>query len=1152
MDKKARSKPMRAILGRLDESLFQVKVFGDDTILRKPIEEWPVCDALIAFFSKGFPLDKAMAYAELRKPYCINDLEKQMLLLDRRNVYRMLEEAGINVPVHAIADRDTAEAAREVEVLEYDEYLDVNGTVLQKPVVEKPVNAEDHNIRIYYPVSKGGGCKKLFRKIGDRSSDFSPEVNDVRRQGSYIYEEFLETQGTDVKVYTVGPDYGHAEARKSPALDGVVNRDENGKEVRFPVLLTMEEKSFARRIVLAFGQTVCGFDILRTQEGKSYVCDVNGWSFVKGSRKYYDDCAQLLSEFALAKVQPTSICALSAIGPMVHRNRSSGLRLSPPSTPYSRGHSPDTSGSDGGDAPGGAASIGGRGVFKELDPESREKRRKDALEQGGSVTEELRCIVSVIRHADRSPKQKMKMMVSYPEYLDFFHQYTKDARREIKVKGKSQLSRFLEVTKSIINRLESEDFDPYTQALDTGRSVKNIHKLIQIRSVLGRFRIAGINRKVQLKPHEWEPVADAKTGEERERATKLLLVLKWGGDLTDVGTGQAKNLGRAFRHRMYPDPDNGGILRLHSTFRHDMKIKSSDEGRVMKTAAAFASGMLELEGDLTPILASLVKVEKHHMLDPSGNKSIKKLMDDCKEFIDRCMQADIDLTPALIAAMVPSGQKSIVRALERIGNPRRALERIYALIASIVLQLEDKVSTMEGPDSPLLNGKETPRMMLERWRKLHKDFFDEESGEYDLSKAPDVHDTIRFDVIHNMKILQLKNTGELLELAHTLADCIVPQEYGIDEHSKRIIGAKTCDALLEKIKRDLEIAALDDDVDMRYNLDLSHAADLPINSLGRRVRTRLYFTSESHLHTLLNVLRYGLLGDNTVEVEGGPGPLLGGQARNLLANTSELCYLTQISFRLFEQVANVPNPDDEGGNGDLGHMAIPTRQFRVEVQFSPGVNDTENPRKPTGLVKLHRQVSLQRMTDYLQATIEDGRYDASLTREHVRNIKAEVEKVLVEGGCRMPSPPPPSTTLQRNLSVGQPLDPEHPVLETQESILKPRPGRHDDDDDDGHHVGLGSVLEHISLDHTEAPPLQVTKKERVDQVVDEDRQLRPDPQPEEEEEQALRRRSLLYNEDDGYLPYLSSTEVAYMGLGTGAVAILLVMIGYKLGQARAH
>lgn len=115
-----------------------------------------------------------------------------------------------------------------------------------------------------------------------------------------------------------------------------------------------------------------------------------------------------------------------------------------------------------------------------------------------------------------------------------------------------------------------------------------------------------------------------------------MLILKWGGELTPAGRIQAEELGRIFRC-MYPGGQGRsdyagtqglGLLRyahvsaalecnsivfplfsfsLHSTFRHDLKIYASDEGRVQMTAAAFAKGLLALEGELTPILVQMVK-----------------------------------------------------------------------------------------------------------------------------------------------------------------------------------------------------------------------------------------------------------------------------------------------------------------------------------------------------------------------------------------------------------------------------------------------------------------------------------------------------------------------------------------------------------------
>lgn len=89
------------------------------------------------------------------------------------------------------------------------------------------------------------------------------------------------------------------------------------------------------------------------------------------------------------------------------------------------------------------------------------------------------------------------------------------------------------------------------------------------------------------------------------RVKKAVLILKWGGELTERGKKDAIELGKYFRLNKYSQDE--GLLSMHSSYRHDLKTYSSDESRCLKTAAAFLQGYLELEsGDLTSIINSMV------------------------------------------------------------------------------------------------------------------------------------------------------------------------------------------------------------------------------------------------------------------------------------------------------------------------------------------------------------------------------------------------------------------------------------------------------------------------------------------------------------------------------------------------------------------
>ena len=75
---------MQEILNRM--SVFDcadIFVFSEDVIMNVPVEEWPLSDCLISFYSNGFPLEKAIEYAKLTNPFVLNDLEMQYALMHR-------------------------------------------------------------------------------------------------------------------------------------------------------------------------------------------------------------------------------------------------------------------------------------------------------------------------------------------------------------------------------------------------------------------------------------------------------------------------------------------------------------------------------------------------------------------------------------------------------------------------------------------------------------------------------------------------------------------------------------------------------------------------------------------------------------------------------------------------------------------------------------------------------------------------------------------------------------------------------------------------------------------------------------------------------------------------------------------------------------
>ncbi|KAH8681575.1 histidine phosphatase superfamily-domain-containing protein [Xylariales sp. PMI_506] len=895
LDAKARSKPSRNILNRLVANReFDVVVFE--------VENWPICDYLISFYSDGFPLEKAMAYVKARKPFCVNDVPMQKILWDRRLCLRILDAVGVPTPKRIEVNRDggprllTPEVAkhikdvagltfdpvepervlppRKVELLDDGDILSVDGALLKKPFVEKPTSGEDHNIVIYFPKSSGGGARKLFRKIGNKSSEYVEDLEVPRAitepGSSYVYEKFMRVENAeDVKAYTVGPNFCHAETRKSPVVDGVVRRNTHGKEIRYVTPLNDDEKEMARKISTAFGQRVCGFDLLRA-EGRSYVIDVNGWSFVKDNDSYYDQCAKILKEIfvrekirrsgptpplpsptlsdnadPLAKtsvtvkerdVQASATQATQVKPPApgsIHTSEARSISegkvaddlvskaLAPPQpdailsgTPsqvQSENVSPNPSadvvvGNVPATAPPTVSATPSILASDELNPDPDQAMRPPPPPKHQW---KLKGLVSVIRHADRTPKQKYKFTFHTQPFIELLRGH----QEEVLLIGEAALS-------SVIEAVDL--------ALRQGQ--EDISKLRVLRNVLVK-KGGWAGTKVQIKPmfrkkktQELEststpqvpegvkldstPVSPArgapspnldneiKAGtDEAQDSTgqgsadhpggpkrsdsmsgvtmskftaaenslvldKLQLIVKWGGEPTHSARYQAAELAQNMRN---------DYLLLNREVLDEVHVFSSSERRVTASAQIWASTFL----DKRELPEDFITVRKD-LLDDSN--AAKDEMDKVKKKLKGLLRKGNERPPQFAwPDNMPEPSEVQTRVVQLMQFHRRVMQHNYNKLYSGAVNSLNAInnpsleklhgdSSMSSISSALSQANavnniqprwccgEDAELFRERWEKLFVEFCDHEK--VDPSKISELYDTMKFDALHNRAFLE--------------------------------------------------------------------------------------------------------------------------------------------------------------------------------------------------------------------------------------------------------------------------------------------------------------------------------------------------------------------------------------------------------------
>jgi inositol hexakisphosphate/diphosphoinositol-pentakisphosphate kinase len=822
----------------------------------------------------------------------------QKVLWDRRLCLRILDQMGVPTPPRLEVNRDggprieSADLAfqiralsgvfldgpengtgggtkltKEVSLSDDGDTLVVDQKSIKKPFVEKPVNGEDHNVIIYFPKShEGGGGRRLFRKIGNKSSEYDPDLvvprSITERGSSYIYEQFLRVENhEDVKAYTVGPDYCHAETRKSPVVDGLVRRNNQGKELRYVTKLSKAEALMASKITKGFGQRICGFDLLRT-ESNSYVIDVNGWSFVKDNNDYYDQCANILRDmFTREKMKrdgasersteefirdpsqaPSNVTSShrSTLKTILHSPSMSRLSnhiqhsgrhhrhgatspdafaitipiTSPPSMERKTAvplPTPSTATDDIMHPP--AAANGNNATTVAETPITAHKDKVVPM-PSSKHSWKLKGMVSVIRHADRTPKQKFKFTFHSQPFVELL----KGHQEEVLLKGEAALAS-VEAAVKVAMQEKLEDLDklktlrnalakkggqagtkvqikpmfrkrkptdvPQDEAGDRRFSIPGEASIPENAEALLTDEMHVVESPTSERPSSSSaPVRTQSRHDSISGATfsrfaaaendlildKLQLVMKWGGEPTHSARYQCQDLGLNMRD---------DLKLLNREALNDVRIFTSSENRVRTSAQIWAADFLNYK-DLPE---DFITVRKD-LLDDSN--AAKDAMDKVKKKLKVLLRQGYRPEHFAWPKNTPEPTIVLQTVVDLMNFHRRVLRHNFrklegnaaASLAAINGGDEGKDSTQPGREpltSASIQGRwctgEDAQLFKERWEKLFTEFCNSEK--VDPSKISELYDSMKFDAYHNRQFLEW-----IFMPSQSLLDEIAKEEQG--------------------------------------------------------------------------------------------------------------------------------------------------------------------------------------------------------------------------------------------------------------------------------------------------------------------------------------------------------------------------------------